>query len=159
MESKMNEIIENELKGLRAIGLMHERQVKEAMERIANVGQRQLVYLASPYSHPLKSVREYRFKVACEAAGTLMAQGMLVFSPIAHTHPIADFCTLPKGWEFWEKFDRAFIGVSRALIVLTIDGWKESTGVQAEIKIAKELGIPVDYLWPEGAGSEVQIAC
>jgi hypothetical protein len=32
----MNEIIENELKGLRAIGLMHERQVKEAMERIAD---------------------------------------------------------------------------------------------------------------------------
>jgi hypothetical protein len=53
---------------------------------------------------------------------------------------------LPKGWEYWEKFDRAFIVASRALIVLTIDGWKDSVGVQAEIKIAKELGIPVDYL-------------
>ena len=155
----MNEMIENELKGLRAIGLMHERQVKEAMERIADVGQRQLVYLASPHSHPLKSVRDYRFQMACKAAGILMAQGMIVFSPIAHSHPIADLCGIHEEWEYWQKFDRVFIGVSRALIVLCLDGWKESVGVQAEIKIAKELGIPVDYLWPHGASLTEEPPC
>jgi hypothetical protein len=155
----MNEIIENELKGLRAIGLMHERQVKEAMERIVMANKRELVYLASPYSHPDPAVRQQRFELACKAAGTLMAHGMLVFSPIAHTHPIAEFCALPKGWEFWEKFDRAFISVSRALIVLTIDGWKDSTGVQAEIRIAKELGIPVDYLWPHSMSVTEEPPC
>ena len=32
------------------------------------------------------------------------------------------------------------------LMVLMLDGWVESVGVQAEIKIAKELGIPVQYI-------------
>ncbi len=35
------------------------------------------------------------------------------------------------------------------VVVLMIDGWKESVGVQAEIAIARELGKPVSFLTPD----------
>lgn len=102
-------------------------------------------YLASPYSHPDESVREFRFREACRAASVLMRDGNNVFSPIAHTHPIAQF-GLPLGWDYWEAFDRFYIGVCDELLVLMLDGWKESKGVQAEISIAKEMNKPVTFL-------------
>jgi hypothetical protein len=77
----------------------------------------------------------------------MMRHGQQVFSPIAHTHPIAQF-DLPKGWEFWEEFDRWYISRCDEVVVLMLRGWRESKGVQAEIKIAEELGKPVSYIEP-----------
>lgn len=110
------------------------------------MSERLLTYLACPYSHPDASVRGDRFKEANRAAGLLMKRGDLVFSPISHTHPIAEECDLPKGWDFWQAFDRAYLSASRLLVVLCIAGWRESVGVQAEIAIARELGVPVEYM-------------
>lgn len=107
---------------------------------------RTLTYLAVPYSHPDSDVRVMRFNAANKAAGILMRRGDVVFSPISHTHPIAEECDLPKGWEFWESFDRAYLAASRLLVILCIDGWQESTGVRAEFKIATEMGIPVEFM-------------
>ena len=108
-----------------------------------------MVYLASPYSHPDLNVREERFRAACQAAADLMREGHLVFSPVAHTHPIAQF-GLPAEWAFWESQDRHFLERCDEAVVLTLDGWEDSAGVLAEIQIAKELDKPVRYLAPEG---------
>ena len=105
-----------------------------------------LVYLAVPYTHPDPAVMEYRFKAVNLVAGILMKQGIHIFSPISHTHPIAVECDLPRGFDFWEQYDRAILQVCRKVIVLKLPGWEQSKGVQAEIKIAEELGIPVEYL-------------
>lgn len=75
-----------------------------------------------------------------------MASGLVVFCPIAHTHPIAVRCELPRGWDYWKRFDHEFIAASSKVIVAMMDGWRESRGVTAEIAIAAELGIPVEYL-------------
>jgi len=108
--------------------------------------EKPLVYLACPYSHPNKRVRNKRFKAVNLAAGRLMAKGHMVFSPISHSHPISEVCKLPTDWAYWEEFDRAYIVHSNRLVVLTLDGWRESQGVQAEIKIATELGLPIEYM-------------
>ena len=75
-----------------------------------------------------------------------MRQGEIVFSPIAHTHPIATMCDLPKDWEFWGKFDKAFIEQCSQVVVAMIPGWKDSKGINAEIAIAKDLGKPIRYM-------------
>ncbi len=92
---------------------------------------------------------EKRFHAACEAAGKLIKQGHLVYSPIAHSHSIAVRCELPKDWEFWQRVDREYIKWVDEVQVLCLPGWEESTGIENEIKIAKELEKPVWYWLPE----------
>jgi len=75
-----------------------------------------------------------------------MGQGLLIFSPISHSHPIALAGDLPLGFDYWEKYDRAMLERCSGLIVLMLDGWKESVGVQAEIRIAEELGLDISFV-------------
>lgn len=102
-----------------------------------------LFYLATAYSHPDESMREFRFRMACDVAGFLMAKGFNIFSPIAHTHPIAVRCELPKGWDYWGQYDQAVIARCDAMITLISPGWDVSKGMAAEIEIANQLGKPI----------------
>jgi hypothetical protein len=105
-----------------------------------------LTYLASPFSHESWTIRWQRFYAVCEVAASLLRQGVLVYSPIAHTYEMAEDHDLPTDWQFWERHCRAFLMASEQLIVLKLDGWEQSVGVAAEIKIAEEIGIPVSYM-------------
>ena len=104
------------------------------------------VYLAGPYSHSDPETCQMRFEVLNDIAAELMAKGFIVFSPISHSHPIAVQCDLPKGFEFWEKFDKAFIEWCDLIIVAKLEGWQDSKGIAAEIKIAKEMGKEIEYI-------------
>ena len=106
-----------------------------------------MIYLASPYSDSDPEVREQRFEKVCQAAAGLVRAGHIVFSPIAHGHSISKF-GLPTGWKDWEKSDRAFLVRCDEVAVLTLDGWDESEGVREEIRIAKEIEKPVQYVSP-----------
>ena len=107
--------------------------------------QKPLVYLCSPYSHSDLAIRQARFDAACRAAAKLIRQGRVIFSPIAHSHVLCQY-GLPLDWQFWEQLDRRFLDLCDEVVVLMLDGWRESVGVQAEIAIARELGKPVTYL-------------
>jgi nucleoside 2-deoxyribosyltransferase len=106
-----------------------------------------MIYLASPYSHPNPNVRQTRFEQACGAAAALIRAGVAVFSPVAHSHPIAHF-GVPTSWEFWAHVDREHLARSDVLAILTLPGWRESIGVTAEIAVARELAIPIVYIGP-----------
>jgi nucleoside 2-deoxyribosyltransferase len=112
-----------------------------------------IAYLASPYSNPDPNVREQRYRAACRATAALLRAGLVVFSPIAHSHALVEH-GLPAKWKFWERFDRAYLERCDLLVVLMLEGWKTSVGVQAEIRIARKLGKPVSYL--EAAALEAQ---
>ena len=107
-----------------------------------------LIYLASPYSHPDKAVMQARFEAICVTAARLMGQGVHLYSPIAHMHPIAVKGDLPRGWDFWEQYDRKILAGCQELWVCMLDGWRESRGVAAEVKIAEEMGLPVRHIEP-----------
>lgn len=106
-----------------------------------------MIYLASPYSHPDEAIREERFRAVCKVAAKFMKHGHLIFSPIAHTHPIAQH-GLPKGWEYWKKYDTEFIRMCEELWVLMLEGWSRSCGVKAEIALAVEMEKPLRYILP-----------
>lgn len=105
-----------------------------------------LIYLAQPYSDDDPKIREERFRLGAKKAAEFMNQGMTIFSPISMCHPMSIYGKLPGNWEFWEKFDRAYLSCCKKVIVYKLEGWEKSTGVQAEIKIAQELDIPVEYI-------------
>jgi hypothetical protein len=107
-----------------------------------------LYYLASPYTHKNPVIKKQRADVATKAAVDLLKNGIFCFAPIPYNAPWENY-NLPGDWGFWEKFDKTFISRCDAVLVLTIDGWKESIGVQAEIEYAKENDIPVLFITPE----------
>lgn len=108
-----------------------------------------LAYLASPYSSPDPMVRLQRFEAVCCVAAKLMRDGIHLFCPIAQTHPIALKGDLPGDFAYWEAYDRKMLSLCEELWVCTMDGWRESKGVAAEIQIAEELGLPVRYIEPQ----------
>ena len=107
---------------------------------------RKLTYLATPYSHGSIAMRFRRFNVANRVAAELIKSGELIFSPISHTHHMALLHDLPADWEFWEQHCRVYLNASHKLIVLQQDGWMESVGVQAEIKLAEELQLTIEHM-------------
>ncbi len=106
-----------------------------------------MIYLASPYTDDDPAVREQRFDAACAAAAWLMRAGFIVYAPIAHSHPLVRY-GLPIEWEFWQAHDCEHMKRCDELLVLTLDGWKTSRGVQAEIDLAIEMDLQIRYLSP-----------
>lgn len=112
-----------------------------------------LVYLAAPYSHPDYDVRMHRFRSVTWIASKLMQQGELIYSPITHGHALTMVNRrIPTDWKHWESHCKAVLQACEIVLVATLPGWEESVGVQAELKIASELGIgfklisPWDYI-------------
>ena len=98
-----------------------------------------MIYLASPYSHPVKAVQEERFRLVCKFAGELMMEEYVVFCPIAHSHPIAEIGNVTGGWDLWAKQDLPLLAMSSELHVACLPGWEESEGVAAEIAYFRQL--------------------
>jgi len=105
-----------------------------------------IIYLAVPYTHSSPDIRILRFNIVNKVAAKLINEGFNIFSPISHSHPISLSGDLPISFDFWNNYCKAFLDVSQKLLVLKLDGWEESVGVKAEIEIAKNLGIPIEYL-------------
>jgi nucleoside 2-deoxyribosyltransferase len=105
----------------------------------------QIAYLAAPYTHADRSVRQWRFEMATAAAATLVRRRIVVYSPITMTHPIdvALAGDLTLGSKFWVDFDEAFMNKCAGIIVLQLDGWDQSDGVAHEIEYFSRRGKPV----------------
>jgi hypothetical protein len=109
------------------------------------------VYLASPYTPTEGESIHDRFTWACRAAAYLMREGVAVFSPIAHSHPVADFleAEIRFNHDAWMRQDLPILSNASRLVVLTLPGWERSRGVTAEIAHAQVCGIPLEYLPPD----------
>ena len=108
-----------------------------------------IIYLALPYMHDSKFIMEFRAMVSDVISADLMKQGRLIYAPISACHHIAVKYGLPRDWKFWAAMDEEFIKACGKVLVITLRGWEESTGVTAEIKLAKKYGIPIEYIDPE----------
>jgi Domain of unknown function (DUF1937) len=97
-----------------------------------------MIYLASSYSHPDPLVREARFEAACRTTAGLIRAGRPVFAPVVQGHSLVRY-GVPGNWSFWGPLARQYLARCDELIVLPLDGWRESEGVQAELALASEL--------------------
>lgn len=109
-------------------------------------------YLASPYSHKDEVIKHKRKVAASNVIIKLMQQHIYAVSPIVHNTTLVDDwqSELDTNWDFWIDYDFAMLASCRSMLVLTIDGWKESVGVTAEIAYAKKLGKTIKYVNIEG---------
>lgn len=104
-----------------------------------------LYYVATPYSKYAAGIDE-AFKDACRATAILIGRGLNVYSPIAHTHPIALYGGIdPLDHTIWMALDHHMMKAADGCIVLMMPGWKESKGVQIEIDTFKQMGKPIRW--------------
>lgn len=101
-----------------------------------------IIYLASPYTHPLHEVRSDRVRAASQCAAALMELGHVVFSPITHGHQVADHLPedLAHDHEFWMGQCLPMLGACQKLYILPLRGWRESRGLGEEIAWARREG-------------------
>lgn len=105
-----------------------------------------ITYIATPYTHKSKAVMQARYEQVNAYTAHLMQQGIIVFSPISHTHQIAVAHGLPVAYKFWQQHCETFIRASGAMHILAQDGWTCSVGVAEEMRLAKTKGIPIKII-------------
>jgi hypothetical protein len=105
-------------------------------------------YLATPYSRYIDGPEE-AFREASRQCAVLVRAGVPVFSPIAMTHPVAEFGGIdPLDCETWLAVDRPMMDAAKGLIVCTMHGWQDSYGVSEEIRIFQGAGKPIVFMTP-----------
>lgn len=104
-----------------------------------------LVYLGCPYTSPELSVRQERAELASLAAARCMQNGYVVFSPITHGHQVADHlpASVAGNHRFWMQQCLPLLRVCDALVILPLDGWRDSRGLFEEICCAEAAMIPI----------------
>lgn len=104
------------------------------------------IYLAVPYTwNPAKS-----FEVANKVSAQLMESGHIVFSPVSHSHSIADFLhsDIRTNSEWWMTQDLPLVEWADEIKVVMIgefgnDLIEKSKGVQMEIAHAVKHNKPI----------------
>ena len=91
-----------------------------------------IVYLACPYAHAEREIMKYRYDTANRAAAKLMDAGIVVFSPLSHSVPIAEILG-DRPHEFWMKMDLPLLHLCDEILVLRLPGWQNSLGVIDEM--------------------------
>jgi len=92
-----------------------------------------MIYLASPFSSPYKAIEKDRYLKATEYIVHCLKEKLDVFSPIVYCYPMHLLHKLPGDAEYWRDYNEAMMNNSIAMHVLTLDGWRDSLGVQSEI--------------------------
>jgi hypothetical protein len=112
-------------------------------------------YLATPYSKYVGGI-EAAFRMAAEQAAVLLENGVPVYSPIAHSHPIAIYGGLdPYAHALWMKACEPFMNQAAGIVVLMAAGWEESKGIGMEIEHFKKAGKPVFFMLPNMVPDEL----
>jgi hypothetical protein len=106
-------------------------------------------YLATPYSKYPAGI-EGAFVLACKQTALLIKAGIPVYSPIAHTHPVAIHGEIdPYDHKIWMPADEPMMKAAFGLIVLRAESWTKSYGMKVEIDAFAADGKPVIYMDPD----------
>ena len=108
-----------------------------------------LIYLASPYSRYRAGLGQ-AYRDVSALAGKLMGQGIKVISPIAHSHSIAEYSRLKHlDYAVWMPLNEELMQRCDALLIAEMVGWKDSIGVQHEIRRFRDMGRPIYRIHPD----------
>ncbi len=113
-------------------------------------------YLASPYSKYPLGLTAAHYHV-CQEAGRLIKAGVSVYSPIAHSDPIAMASGIdPYDHDIWLPADKPIADAAGGLIVLKLEGWSQSFGIAQEIEWFAGEGKPIIYMTPGEMPTELR---
>lgn len=117
--------------------------------KLSDLKKFDLIYVGTPYSKWADGL-DAAFVEAAKLTARLMQAGLKVYSPIAHTHPLAIYGNIdPLNHDIWLPFDGAMMDKADAMIVAMMAGWETSKGVRHEIQVFTEAGKPVFFMSPD----------
>ncbi len=97
-----------------------------------------VLYLAAPYWHERKEVRDFRANTARACARRLIEHNCMVYCPFIYSYGLE---TAPRGGEeYWRAHSLLMAQRCDEIMIIELDGWKDSAGVMKEIEIFKERG-------------------
>lgn len=111
------------------------------------------IFLACPYSHADADVVQQRFVACNRVAAQIMEAGDAVFSQVTMSHPINLVLTKTEKaaiGKMWAPVDALYLNLMEELIILDLEGWDKSAGIQREIEFYRARGQRVS-LWSEVA--------
>ena len=110
-----------------------------------------IVYIAVPFSDPSMKVKLERYSMVNKVCAKLMNEGVILFSPVTMGWSIAEATPdgLPTDWKYWQRTCTEMVRACYKIIVVMMPGWESSVGVQAEISLAKEYDLEVEYIDPK----------
>ncbi len=109
---------------------------------------RDFYYLGSVYSKYHLGL-DAAFDEVCRARGLLIRAGIPCFSPIIHSHPVAKISGLdPWDYQIWMPSEQPMMECAIGLIVLKMDGWRESYGLNKELQFFTHKELPIIYMTP-----------
>ncbi len=106
-----------------------------------------LIYLASPFTHPVRSIRKDRYQTTLEVSQKLIKLGHVVFSPIVYGYHMRGIAT---DFRTWAPFNDEMLRRCDEVWVLTLPGWTESRGITHECKLAWACNKNVRWMAPDG---------
>jgi len=116
-------------------------------------------YIASPYSkYPSGPVQA--FVDVCHVGGWLINQGVHIFVPIAHSHPLAMWGDVnPQTHAIWLEQDFAIAHYAVGMCIVKMPMWESSFGISEERKLFASLHKPEVFLtWPLPDGGDAWLS-
>lgn len=103
-----------------------------------------LIYLATPYTN--YHYGHYpAYCHACRLAGRILREKKApVYSPISHGHGIAEYGKLDQAdRKLWLPYNDLMLDKADVLLIGMLVGWRESEGIEYEIKRSIKRDIPI----------------
>jgi len=146
-----------------ACGHAHERRVPESwldegkLWFVENVGLADATWalddhpavlcVVTSYHHPEAPKRAARADIASQCAAWFARSGWRVMCPVAMRHAACSADRgLPTDYPSWQEVSLRMLETCDALVVLLLDGMRESEGVADAIAHARKLGIPLNQV-------------
>lgn len=118
-----------------------------------------LYYLAVPY-HGTEAEMQHRKQLSLQTTVALLQDGAHAFAPNIYVNQIAaamDFESIEQRRSTIMPYLLDFLAVSKAMIIVTAEGWQQSYGVGQEIAYCRQHKIPMYTLSPDAISKDADV--
>ncbi len=104
-------------------------------------------YLSQPYNGT-PAQKTQRYEMGAKVCLKLLAQNIMVFSPIVHNHSLLQLgedLTVEQRRDIFLPFDLVMLKQAKGMIVLELDGWTDSYGMRLELDFCAKHNLPCHH--------------
>ncbi|HQS84043.1 MAG: hypothetical protein B7Y25_06500 [Alphaproteobacteria bacterium 16-39-46] len=119
--------------------------------------QKGYYFLASPFKGT-KEEKKYRYALSKKIAATFLEHHISLFAPILYNEALIDFfpkIQLEDRCKLLMPMNTDFLCQSRGMVLLKIEGWNTSSGLQHYFDICQKNHIPIYDLFPEDLEAQI----